>query len=109
VPWGDVFVTSAGAAGVDVLLGCGGLLDQQLDIILGPDPRSCDEQENRTFPDDIEPGEPPQGPTPPEVPLLPELPAPLLGAEVRHPLSHVARTLLPAAADGRPIAQEAGR
>lgn len=44
VPWGHVFTTSAGPAGVDVLAGCGGLIDQQLDAILGPDPRTCEEQ-----------------------------------------------------------------
>ena len=54
VPWGQVFVQSAGPAGVDIIVGCGGLIDQQLDEILGPDPRSCEEQENGTFPDDPE-------------------------------------------------------
>lgn len=51
VPWGDMFVTSVGAAGVDVVAGCGGLLDEQLDAVLGPDPRSCAEQDNSTQPD----------------------------------------------------------
>jgi phospholipid/cholesterol/gamma-HCH transport system substrate-binding protein len=46
VPWGQVLVTSAGPAGNDVLLGCSGLLDRQLDLVFGPDPRSCHEQEN---------------------------------------------------------------
>lgn len=52
VPWGHIFATSAGPAGVDVLIGCGGLIDQRLDEILGPDPRSCEEQENDSLPDD---------------------------------------------------------
>lgn len=60
VPWGHVFLQSAGPAGVDVIAGCGGLLDQQLDDILGEDPRTCEEQANDTFPDnpdDTEEGE----------------------------------------------------
>ncbi len=52
VPYGHVLAQSAGPLGVDVLVGCGGLLDQQIDKLLGPDPRSCEEQENDTFPDD---------------------------------------------------------
>jgi phospholipid/cholesterol/gamma-HCH transport system substrate-binding protein len=51
VPWGHVFANSAGPAGIDIISGCGGLIDQQLDEIFGPDPRSCEEQENATFPD----------------------------------------------------------
>jgi phospholipid/cholesterol/gamma-HCH transport system substrate-binding protein len=51
VPWGHIFVQSAGPVGVDVIAGCGGLIDQRLDEILGPDPRSCEEQANDTFPD----------------------------------------------------------
>lgn len=52
VPFGHVFVSSLGVLGIDVLVGCGGLVDQQLDLILGPDPRSCEEQEVDTFPED---------------------------------------------------------
>ena len=51
VPWGHIFVTSAGPVGIDILAGCGGLIDQRLDEILGPDPRSCKEQGD-TFPED---------------------------------------------------------
>lgn len=51
VPWGHIFVQSAGPVGIDVLAGCGGLIDQRLDEILGPDPRTCEEQENDSFPD----------------------------------------------------------
>lgn len=58
VPYGKVFVTSAGPLGVDVLFGCGGLLDQALDPLLGPDPRTCEEQTNRAFPR-RDPGEQP--------------------------------------------------
>ncbi len=36
--WGNVFVTEAGAAGIDPLLGCGGDLDAALTMLLGPDP-----------------------------------------------------------------------
>jgi phospholipid/cholesterol/gamma-HCH transport system substrate-binding protein len=46
VPWAHVFVTSAGPIGLDFVGGCGGLIDQALDDILGPDPRSCAEQAN---------------------------------------------------------------
>lgn len=68
VPYGHVLVQSLGPAGVDVLAGCGGLLDQQLDKLLGPDPRSCEEQENDTFPDDTE--EPDTDPIP-DLPIDP--------------------------------------
>ena len=54
VPWGHIFVGSAGPVGIDILTGCGGLIDQRLDEILGPDPRTCDEQDNETFPDNEE-------------------------------------------------------
>jgi phospholipid/cholesterol/gamma-HCH transport system substrate-binding protein len=52
VPWGHVFANSAGPLGIDVIAACGGLVDQRLDDILGPDPRTCEEQENDTFPED---------------------------------------------------------
>ncbi len=61
VEWGHVFVTAAGPANVDLLVGCGGLLDQQIDTILGPDPRSCEEQTGDSFPDDVDPGSGPLG------------------------------------------------
>lgn len=98
VPWGDVFVTSIAPAGVDVLVGCGGLVDQQLDSVIGPDPRSCEEQENITFPDDVNDPDDEQGPELP-TPDLPELPGPLSSSssEVRLPADAVARRLLPAA------------
>jgi phospholipid/cholesterol/gamma-HCH transport system substrate-binding protein len=75
VPWGHVFVTSLGPAGIDALVGCGGLVDRQLDQILGPDPRTCEEQENQTLPGDRDSGIPeiplPGGPiTPPALPPL---------------------------------------
>ncbi|MBW3577220.1 MAG: MCE family protein [Actinobacteria bacterium] len=41
--WGNVFTQSLGSLGVDVLFGCGGALDDFLDQVLGPDPRSCDD------------------------------------------------------------------
>lgn len=52
VDFGKVFTTSLGPAGVDVLVGCGGLVDQQLDAVLGEDPRPCDEQTNPQFDDE---------------------------------------------------------
>lgn len=52
VPWGFVYTTSLGTAGVDTIAGCGGLFDRYLDQVLGPDPRSCAEQDNSTFPED---------------------------------------------------------
>lgn len=91
VPYGKVFVTGLGAAGVDVLFGCGGLLDQALDPLLGPDPRPCEEQTNRRFPR-RDPGE---QPTP-----LDQLPGelqPSAAADTpqRQGLDAVARRLLP--------------
>lgn len=56
VPFGHVFVQSLGPAGVDVLVGCGGLLDAQLDQLFGPDPRSCAEQDGESA--DVEKGDP---------------------------------------------------
>ncbi|HVM18696.1 MAG TPA: MlaD family protein [Egibacteraceae bacterium] len=61
VPWGHVFANSLGPVGIDVLAGCGGLVDQQLDRILGPDPRTCEEQDNATFPDDTDEQKPDRG------------------------------------------------
>lgn len=68
VPWGHVFTTGLGPVGLDVLLGCGGLLDQQLDQLLGEDPRGCGEQ---TLPDDTNPDD--QGPNAPDLPGDPSL------------------------------------
>ena len=65
VPYGHVLVQGAGPAGVDVLAGCGGLLDKQLDKLLGKDPRSCAEQENDSFPGDT---------PPPDTDPIPDLP-----------------------------------
>jgi phospholipid/cholesterol/gamma-HCH transport system substrate-binding protein len=42
--WGNIFVQSLGPVGVDALAGRCGLLDQALDEILGPDPRSCEDR-----------------------------------------------------------------
>jgi phospholipid/cholesterol/gamma-HCH transport system substrate-binding protein len=44
VRWGNIFVQSVGPVGVDALVGRCGLLDQALDEILGPDPRSCEDR-----------------------------------------------------------------
>lgn len=79
VGWGHVFVTALGPVGVDVLAGCGGLLDQQLDLLLGPDPRACEDLENTTFPDDVEA---PSGP----LAGLPNLPLPGLAAPSDQPV-----------------------
>ena len=103
VPYGHVLVQSAGPAGVDVLAGCGGLLDQQLDKLLGKDPRSCEEQENDTFPDDQE--EPDTDPIP-DLPIDPIDPPDLPGAgrsqssaagggTQRLPVDELARRLVP--------------
>ena len=54
VTWGHVFVTSLGPVGLDIIAGCGGIVDQQIDLILGPDPRTCEEQGSDTFPDDLD-------------------------------------------------------
>ena len=42
--WGNIFVQSLGPVGVDALAGRCGLLDQALDELLGPDPRSCEDR-----------------------------------------------------------------
>ncbi|CAN5126964.1 hypothetical protein BH23ACT9_BH23ACT9_14090 [soil metagenome] len=76
VPWGHVFTTAAGPLNVDLIIGCGGIVDQQLDAILGPDPRSCAEQDGDSFPDDTPPPSGPLNPgglldgllTPPPIP-----------------------------------------
>ena len=75
VPYGHVLVQGLGPAGVDAIAGCGGLIDQQLDQLLGPDPRSCKEQEQDTFPDDTPPPDE-NDPVPdlPDPPVLPDLP-----------------------------------
>lgn len=86
VPYGKVFVTSLGPAGVDVLVGCGGLIDQQLDLLLGPDPRPCEEQTNRKFPR-RDPGE---QPTPADG-LASSAPS----TTQRHSLDVLARRMLP--------------
>jgi len=93
VPWGQVFVQSLGPLGIDPLLGCGGLVDRQLNQVLGPDPRSCEEQANDTFPDDTEPqSDPPEPPLP-----IPDLPDPPAAGESRLGIDAFARSLLPAA------------
>jgi hypothetical protein len=43
-------------------------VDRQLDEIFGPDPRSCEEQEHDTFPDDVERPEHGQGIETPSLP-----------------------------------------
>lgn len=93
VPYGKVFVTSLGAAGVDVLFGCGGVFDQQLDVLLGPDPRPCEEQTNRRFPR----RDPDRQPT-----VLDQLPGrsappegPAGGGDERHAIDELGRRLLP--------------
>ncbi|MGH3441246.1 MAG: MCE family protein [Nitriliruptorales bacterium] len=43
--WGNIFAQSLGDVGVDAILGCGGAIDDLFDEILGPDPRSCEEQD----------------------------------------------------------------
>lgn len=86
VPYGKVFVTSLGPAGVDVLVGCGGLVDQQLDQLLGPDPRPCEEQNNRRFPRS-ESGE--------QRNVGEQLPTAQRSGALRHDLGELGRRLLP--------------
>jgi phospholipid/cholesterol/gamma-HCH transport system substrate-binding protein len=64
VDFAQAVTTSLGPAGIDVLIGCGGLVDQRFDQLLGPDPRSCEEQDVDTQPDDT-PGDPQPTPVPP--------------------------------------------
>ncbi len=53
--WANMRVQEFGAAGVDILFGCGGTLDRQLDDILGEDPRTCDEQDAEPTPSERDP------------------------------------------------------
>lgn len=100
-PYGKVFVTGLGAAGVDVLFGCGGAADQLFDELLGPDPRPCEEQTNRRFPR-RDPGEQPTPLDQLAPPHADGAPAPGgvagPGAEQRLGLDAVARRLLPGGA-----------
>lgn len=92
VPYGHVLVQSLGPAGVDAIAGCGGLIDQQLDQLLGPDPRSCEEQEGDTFPDDTP--EPDTNPVP-DLPIdPPDLPTAAPAASARLPVDVLARRLV---------------
>ena len=86
VPWGHVMVTALGPIGVDILAGCGGLIDQQLDLLLGPDPRGCDE--DQLTPDDFDPVNEDNG----SQGLLPDLP-PLLPVDEGGTLSLVPQEL----------------
>jgi phospholipid/cholesterol/gamma-HCH transport system substrate-binding protein len=43
--WFNMAVNQAGVANFDTIVGCGGHLDEALDELLGPDPRSCREQD----------------------------------------------------------------
>lgn len=74
VDWGHVFVTSAGPIGIDVLAGCDGLIDQQLDLVLGEDPRPCSEQDGSSTPGDVPPADPLVPPILPDLPPLPPIP-----------------------------------
>jgi hypothetical protein len=78
-------------------LGCGGLVDRQLDLVLGPDPRSCEQQANDTFPEDTDPQDEESEPPLP----LPELPPPGT-REARMGIDVFARSLLPPAAEVAP-------
>jgi phospholipid/cholesterol/gamma-HCH transport system substrate-binding protein len=48
--WANIFVQSLGPLGVDALVGPCGLLDNALDELLGPDPRSCEERARASEP-----------------------------------------------------------
>jgi phospholipid/cholesterol/gamma-HCH transport system substrate-binding protein len=45
--WGNIFTTGAGQAGVDAFAGCGGVIDQLLDTVLGPGPECPEEEQSR--------------------------------------------------------------
>lgn len=93
VPWGHVFVTSLGPLGIDAIAGCGGLVDQQLDALIGPDPRPCAEQTGDSFPDDVEEGDGPLDGS-----LIPDLPpgAAVTRSPQRLPIDIGPRSLLEA-------------
>lgn len=48
--WANIFVQSLGPLGVDAIAGPCGLLDNALDELLGPDPRSCEERARESEP-----------------------------------------------------------
>jgi phospholipid/cholesterol/gamma-HCH transport system substrate-binding protein len=45
--WGNIFTTGLGAAGAEPFAGCGGMLDQMLDELLGPGPECPAEEQSR--------------------------------------------------------------
>ncbi len=102
VDWGHVFVTAAGPVGVDLIAACGGIIDQQLDALLGPDPRSCAEQDVDSFPDDVERGDGPLTPQIPDgggqgaIPPLPEGNGTVVREPQRLPIDVGPRSLLDA-------------
>lgn len=70
--WGNIFTSSAGDIGVDVVAGCGGLVDEVLDQLLGPGPECPPEERSPQAgqsPDD-------SGPDLPALPGAPEGSAP---------------------------------
>ena len=60
--WGNIFTTGVGEIGVEQFAGCGGMLDQVLDELLGPGPECPPEEQGRAgddLPDDTALPEPP--------------------------------------------------
>lgn len=53
--WGNIFTTSVGEFGVEAFAGCGGMLDQILDELLGPGP-ACPPEERSRVGDDRDDG-----------------------------------------------------
>jgi virulence factor Mce-like protein len=74
--WGNIFTTSVGEIGVEVFAGCGGMLDQVLDELLGPGPECPPEEQSRVGDDvEAEPGLPDPG----DGGVVPDLPLPGFG------------------------------
>ena len=48
--WGDIFTSGYGAVGVDAIAGCGGMLDEVLDQLLGPGPECPEEEQSALDP-----------------------------------------------------------
>lgn len=49
--WGDIFTTGYGAVGVDAIAGCGGMIDEVLDQLLGEGPECPSQEESPLEPE----------------------------------------------------------
>ena len=49
--WGDIFTSGFGAVGIDAVAGCGGMIDEVLDQLLGPGPECPDDEQSALDPE----------------------------------------------------------